>query len=234
MALGKFDGVEAASIGKLAALDIANVGKVAGSDLPASDIILVGSSTSESTSSINYITVNKPAGVVAGDLLVMLLSAGDAFSALSGWSYKLNDFQYGSSPNSSVLYKVAGDSEPAAWYPVASYVWKSAVIVALRNVNISPTGNFSYGYSNIGAQNFTAPSINIQQVNNWALHFTSVYLGAGTLTAPDGWTIIVTANRLGAIAYQKYLSVGATGAITTHSSSGGSPWVASLLEIKGV
>ncbi len=103
-----------------------------------------GSSTSASSTSTS-ISINKPTGVVSGDVMLVGLawtnnsSAGYSNPSASGWT--VVDGQQLHSNNSnrwygSVMYKVAGGSEPASYtFTVPNSVGGLGSIVAFSGVN---------------------------------------------------------------------------------------------------
>lgn len=238
MALGKFEGVASANVGKLAALDIANVGKVMGSDLSASDIEFVGFDTVDFPGSNNYLYVPKPAGVVAGDLMVISICAGSSgFSSYpAGWTFKLSGYNYGGTPFSTVCFKLAGASEPASYLFSGGYTWRGGICLAFRNVNqTTPTGNWNYTAYNNGSSYFNAPTINIQKAKNWAVQTSAFAINAdNTMSCTAGWTMVTTTSKYGAMLRKKYDAAEATGVVWTKGSYNQSPYICGLLEIQGV
>jgi len=69
--------------------------------------------------STDEITVNKPGGVISGDLLVATVAYADdgGFSTPSGWTL-LTSYEYSSGGDQgsyAIFYKIAGGSEPASY-----------------------------------------------------------------------------------------------------------------------
>lgn len=238
MALGKFDNVDAANIGRVAALDIANVGKVGESDLPASDIVFVGSDTIDFPGSHSYLYVPKPAGVVAGDLMVISICGGGDFSSYpAGWTFKLAGYSYGSTPFSTICFKLAGADEPASYlFSGGGNSWRGGICLAFRNVDqANPTGNWNYTAYNNASSYFNAPTINIQKAKNWAVQMSAFAIEAGnTMSCTEGWTLVTTTSKYGAMLYRKYDAPGATGVVWTKGSYNSSAYICGLLEIQGV
>lgn len=156
----------------------------------------VGTAFTSGTSGAS-ITLNRPAGVQQGDLMVAFVTAATAVGTLSvpdGWTQadmiRVND---GGPENQTmwVLKRTAGSSEPSTWtdgFLSANYARRSAIVIAysgaadaseqfLASSQVSNTNNtpmFS-----------TCPAVNNTDPNAWRLMAFSVDDNAsgGTLTA---------------------------------------------------
>ena len=123
----------------------------------------------KSTAAGTTMTLNKPTGVIAGDLLMMAYAGNSNSShpSLAGWSVIPMNFG-----KPSILYKVAGASEPASYTFTVDAVTGVAGMFAFSDVDVS------------GASPFEALGCNTRWTN-WDLlttcGVTTQYDGAGLL-----------------------------------------------------
>lgn len=114
-----------------------------------------GSSTA-STKSANALTVERPAGVQAGDVMLAAIDVSGAPSSAtppSGWAMFRQD-QSGSELGQYVYWKVAGASEPA------TYTWGFSAKFALAGVIVAYTGvDTASPFANAGRVNPSSNSI---------------------------------------------------------------------------
>jgi len=82
---------------------------------------VVQSETTGNHASSSAITVNKPSGTVAGDLLVCTIASAQPWSEASGWSVARREASWYLANSVAVFYKVAGGSEPSSYsFPATS------------------------------------------------------------------------------------------------------------------
>lgn len=78
--------------------------------------------------------VNKPAGTIAGDVLIAAVVAAGAAPSLAGWSSQAavnnSGFYF-----LSMLSKVAGESEPASYTFAGGGIIQSVVLAAIQNAD---------------------------------------------------------------------------------------------------
>lgn len=110
--------------------------------LTASAQILQRGSATTATSTNGTITINKPTGVVAGDVMIVNIAQSDDNDALgnptlAGWTLISGaDLLGGTERWGAVLYKVAGGSEPANYaFTITNNTAASGSIVAFSGVD---------------------------------------------------------------------------------------------------
>ena len=150
--------------------------------------ILAGSTTFGASApcngTSNVITLNKPAGVASGNILIAAITQGNsAITAPSGWILIASSNNW--SP-SYVYYKVAGASEPA------NYTWTFSAGEFASGVITNFTGTFCN--SPVGARSvavtpvYTASSITTSTANQMLVVIFSGVSGNNTWSTPAGMT----------------------------------------------
>jgi PKD-like domain len=132
----------------------------------------------------NVITLNKPAGVASGNVLIAAISQGNpSITAPSGWILISSSTNW--SP-SYVYYKVAGASEPA------NYTWTFGAGEFASGVITNFTGTFCnapIGVRSVSVTSvYTASSITTSTPNQMLVAIFSGVSGANTWSTPAGMT----------------------------------------------
>jgi hypothetical protein len=170
------------------------------------------------------ITINKPTGTVEGDFMIAHIQQAynsSVGSTPSGWT-RLGYDVYRSSKGdywiSVVYYKEAGSSEGASYTFSGNYLAtiSSGVISTFRGVQA--IGNSDHTDS--AGSSYTAPSITIQEANNWAICTVAISSNY-SFTQPSGYTELVEIGDYMNIetSYKQWTSSGATGNQTGSISS---------------
>jgi len=185
-----------------------------------------------STANVNAmsITINRPAGVVQGDLMIVTIAKyGDNVTTSSSFGWTLIDGRYlGNSRYGTVLYRVAGASEPANYIFSLATTARQAVgsIVAFSGVDsiapfdVAPGNILVSGSSvNVAATSITTVTANaaVVMLGMSAYNSSTVnFLTANwSTTSPGALTEIYDNNR----AY--YATVGAAWAIKATAGATG-------------
>jgi hypothetical protein len=184
--------------------------------------VLVGSSTSSSTTAT--MVVNKPAGVVAGNLLVAAVASSDSnsWSIPSGWT-KLAELVgvplYDHSV--TVFTKVAGGAEPSSYtFDAGSSLKQSGVIAAWGGMAYDSAGAFDVEHR---GDPIIAPSITLSH-DGLLLAIYSTDLNGETFTTPAGMLPLaeIHSSTTPSIAiFSEQAAAGATGTRTSTPSAGG-------------
>jgi uncharacterized repeat protein (TIGR02543 family) len=152
--------------------------------LPTMAAITIGSSTNANSGSGFTVTIAKPGGTVAGDVLVACIVATTAYAsgpdvtapdgwqlirstnAYQGWYYKMVTY-----------YKVAGASEPAAYSWTSTYWNTSGGISRLTGVDINRVVDVSAEAQGQGDSPAvaTAPSVTTNFANDIVINFFGSY-----------------------------------------------------------
>lgn len=168
-----------------------------------------GSATSN-TSAGTSLTINKPAGVVAGDVMIVnIAQAGASASGVlsnptsSGWTLVAGaDLAGGTRRWGAVLYKVAGASEPASYTFTLDADANSAAGSIVAFYNVDATGGVLVGGGPGGPFDVTPGSLNVTNAGtasataitttsaNAAVIMFAMEAGSGsTSTTFSSWTI---------------------------------------------
>ena len=213
-----------------------------------------GSATTATVTTGTSLTVNQPSGVVAGDVMIVSIAqyAGSAGSAasLSGWAAVTNGSLGGSTSRyGTLLYKVAGASEPTSYTFTLTPSVSGAVgdIVAFSGVdNASPLDVPVAGFTSSTTSNITATAITTVTPGAAAIMFGLTASMATSTTGAtwnnSGWSSGLTeifdhqgsgtgtsATSIGA-AWKTLAVAGTTGAgaavTSTNMQRGAGVWVA--------
>ena len=180
-------------------------------------ISLRGVSTSTNTSKVRTFTINRPAGVEVGDVMlaqVTVRGATTTVTAPSGWQTIRTD-KAGSDLVNSLYYRVASASEPT------SYSWTlnrpqlaSGGILDYVGADTASPVSANSGRYNKNTQTITAPSVTTSTANSKVVFITA----AGTqtsVTPPAGFSPAyssgVQGNLTSYVADQTVVSVGPIG-----------------------
>lgn len=207
--------------------------------------VAIGGNSTGSTA-----TVTKPAGTVAGDLLIAICTCdvdGTAAALTApvggGWTPAGGNGSSTGSPPMRVFYKVAGGSEPSSYaFGTPNTSTSDAVVVVSAWQNVDTTGPIqvvpSFAYSTTGTI-ATAPAVTATGDGALITAYASSNTGSFSQptdmheiadTAPNGWTIL-------AVDYQVISAAGTTGTkASTHTVAGGASaeWTAVALMLEGV
>jgi len=191
----------------------------------SSNPIIRSSTTAGATGSV---VVNKPSGVVSGDLLVICASVANNTTATLA-STGFTSVASVQSPISAILVKVAGGSEPST-YTVTSGISSDATVVMFAIT----TGTYSTGVVDIGTwststsgSTITAPSLSVTNSSSLLIATYGVRAASGGSTTnastPTGMTSInmVSSGLSFTEEFSQAVNSGATGTrVTTISRSG--------------
>ncbi|MFM7016449.1 MAG: beta strand repeat-containing protein, partial [Bacteroidota bacterium] len=157
-------------------------------------IALRGTATSGTTSNTS-ITINKPTGVVAGDVMIVNIAQNGNNTtnpSLSGWTLIQGSALAGSSRYQAVLYKVAGASEGSSYtFTLGSGVTSAAgSIVAFSNVDVSGTDPFDVTPGTITASTSGSTSVSATSLTTVSNNAAIIMFGAAVSSAPtwSGWS----------------------------------------------
>lgn len=173
------------------------------------------------------VTVNKPAGTVAGDLMIMVGATGSlvrTWTDDTGWTEVADQ---GAPPNLRVAYKVAGSSEPSSYtftIDTATGTGIFACILTYRNAVYDTIGTFA-----TNANPLVLPSVDAS-LNNSVLIACAAGRTTATITMPSEMILRVTDNDAIAPSLRiadQYVLAGATG--TKSVSSGAATDVSGVL-----
>lgn len=181
---------------------------------PARLVEYVGITAYSSPSNVSSFAVNKPAGVVTGDLMLMFVGVNTNTTfpmSLAGWS-KVLDRVYTSlgSVNACVFYKIAEANEPSSYtvnMPASELT--SAGLISFRNASF---GAVSVADGETATTNVSLSGVSIGA----ALVFCSAnIIDTYTSTPPSGFTEVmdqgVSAGASVTMAYKTPFAGGNTG-----------------------
>ncbi len=182
-------------------------------------IVLRGvSSATTGATPATSITINKPAGVVAGDVMVAAVarSASGAITEPAGWTFT-NSVATGSG-FTRWYYKVAGTSEPAA------YVFSSTVVLGLTGVIVAYSGvdvtapieKYQNG-TNVSATSQVGPSATVVSPGAVAVR---VWSGQGSVTFVPPSGVVERVDLAGSGASAMSLMIGETAPIVEPGPTG--------------
>jgi hypothetical protein len=146
-------------------------------------ITKVGSTTFASPGNVTTVTLTRPTGVQAGDLLLgFAAGATSSVPAVpTGWTAWDPAVSYG--PNLNVIYKIADSADPATWdWTVASQKWAGGV-VAYRGVDTTTPKDVASVTASSTTGWPTVPAITTASAN-------ALVLAIGGVIGPSGDTDI--------------------------------------------
>lgn len=167
------------------------------------------SSTTASKSSGTTLTINKPSGVVAGDLLIAVLVANgtSGWNQLAGWTRLANTLV---DPSTSFQYRIADGSEGASFGFAGANIRGSGTIMRFTNAGVPYLSTVQTG----SGTSQTAPSVTITSDNSLGLSVFTADGASRTWTGVDGIPIIAFGTQCSFnIAYNEFDS-GSTGTDT--------------------
>jgi PKD repeat protein len=166
---------------------------------PAAGITVVGSTTTFSGTALSTVSLTKPSGTAAGDVLIASFTADlnpSAASVPAGWTAIVNGISIKSSSKSGArvfaYYHVVGSPDPASYsWTLSKAVTWGAGVTAYRGVNTATpldTGVVTAVNTSDTATSITAPSITT--ASNGAMLIGGVGFDSSTPAAapPSGWT----------------------------------------------
>jgi hypothetical protein len=196
-----------------------------GSTSQAVSTIAYRSSSTASGKSITSLSITKPAGTLAGDVLLARITNRNNVAAVitppAGWTVLRSD-QSASQLKSWVLYKVAGSAEPATYaftIDLASNI--SGSISAFSGVDNANPIDAQSGQKNGLTTAFTTPAITTTSANGVAVWFGSqIWAGAACpaspIVPPTGFTeafdTCLVSTSTGVIYNMAHKDLGAPGA----------------------
>lgn len=213
-------------------------------------IVFRSSATASGTTT--SLTINKPASLAVGDLMIANLtqrnSEGEA--TLSGWIKAITSYQVGSANRwATILYKVATSSDVAATsftftFP-AGTTSTAGGIAAFSGVNTTANGGIEVISSAATAGNSVGPIapaqittlsdnsmvLFIAQINGIGITFTSGNWTIGGSNMSEAFTVYSSTEASAGIAYLARASAGATGA-GSKAISASARWAGILLSLK--
>lgn len=133
------------------------------------------------------LVINKPSGVLSGDLLVAAM-VGSTFTGASGWTEKIDQ---GAAPALRIATLTAGGSEPSSYtFTAASGVNTVGQIICLRNAQFDVLGASVTTLSGDGNLVITA----VTSAGGIILAFVATDSASSTIghTTPSGMTLINT------------------------------------------
>ena len=166
------------------------LGQVVVDPPPPVTITLRGTSTA-SADTATALTIARPAGVQAGDVLIAQLAGRNASlsaTAPAGWTLIRRDAS-SSSIFQSLYWRVAGSAEPSAYsWTVSAATDLGGSIVAYDGVSNSAPVHAHNGQSNSGTTSVTAPSITTTVTNARIVFFGGMGWGWTSFTPPPAMT----------------------------------------------
>lgn len=204
----------------------------AGSVPAISAISYVAASTDASSGSTNTVTVTRPAGTAANDvMLAYITQRGNGFplhqnmvSVPAGWTFVLSQDD-GSSVGLVIYRKVASAAEPSdySWVLGASDRTAGAVIVFRGVDTVSPV-HVGGAQANAASTTYTAPSLTTTVANTMLVAFYSAVNGSGSVNAATGMTQAFSAGtgagRRGVVIGSSYVAQAVAGATGTRVTTG--------------
>lgn len=166
-----------------------------------------------SSSSQSSFTINRPSGVVSGDVMVAALSIANnvTVTAPTGWTVQYQATRTGTPYTFAVLSRVAGGSEPTSWTNgslSASSIGQIVDAVAYRNVNTTTPFIDNDGAVLDGGSNITTGASNNTNSLAWRVNA----YGARTSNG-NSWTTSENIERddeTGAFNYGGFFGFGGT------------------------
>lgn len=169
-------------------------------------ITFVSASTANPNATSTTLTVNAPASLQAGDLLVAMIATADpslTFTQPAGWALVTlagvtNPASTGAGGMTQMIaYKFATAAEPASYsWTISASTKATAAIVAYREVDRSaPFLGFNVTTTTTASATVTAPTVNTAVPNALVVRLLGTdTAGGGTLSAPAGTTSRATTS----------------------------------------
>jgi hypothetical protein len=182
--------------------------------------ITAGAITTCASFNSKSIVINKPSGVVSGDILIASISNNGYLtcSPPSGWNL-IRQNTSGGNCGSAVFYLVAGGSEPTSYtFTFSSNVYSAGLMSRFLNVsNTTPVEVSSVTNTN----GYTASSITTSTNNDMLMLVLASGNGAQTWSNPSGWSTGITGNLNSTSTgffYKIQSTPGSSGAVTASPS----------------
>ena len=207
-------------------LGLAWVGAVLPEQAAAAGAVSYGGSTSAvRTTATQAVTLTKPAGTTAGDVLVASFTANNAPSVSAvpaGWTSLLaSRLRAGNSTEAFAYYRVvtAADAQVSSWTWTlgSSQVWSGGIA---RYVGVDGTRpidtTVAVSSSNSARTSIALPSITTTTSGTMLIGGVGADSGTVTLTQPAGWSEAwdTGAGKASEHAYREQAAAGATGVQT--------------------
>jgi hypothetical protein len=184
--------------------------------------VLVGTSTGSSSAAT--MVVNKPAGVVAGNLLVAAVASSDSnsWSIPSGWTKAAELVGVPLYDHSVTIFtKVAGGAEPASYtFDAGASLKQSGIITAWSGLSYDSVGSSDVEHR---GDDIIAPSITLGH-DGLLLAVYSTDINGETFTTPTGMLPLIdfhAGTTPSLTIFSQQLAAGATGSRTSTPSGGG-------------
>lgn len=149
---------------------------------------------------ISSLVVNKPSGVVSGDLLILLVNNGTARTASSSGFTSIGT-AVGTINRVTAFYKVAGGSEPSTYTVNLSGSSSGATASVLRiDGVVDPASNAIESATNTGTNNpGISPSVTPSDASSLVVRFIGTMRGNGNVTATPATTLFNDSATDGAV-----------------------------------
>ncbi|NCT83428.1 MAG: hypothetical protein GXC94_09815 [Comamonadaceae bacterium] len=194
----------------------------------------VGSSSQASSSPTNLISLARPAGLAAGDVMLAVLTQRtgsvpldqNMISVPSGWVLvRSQDDGINNSIGLSVYRKLATASEPASYsWQLGSSGRTAGVALAFRGVDTATPIDASASQANAASSTYTAPSVTTTTANTLLLGIYAATAGGGSVASPAGMaqaaTVTTSAGPNGVVLAASYAAQAGSGASGSRQSSG--------------
>ncbi|MFJ5697011.1 PKD domain-containing protein [Arthrobacter sp. NPDC093139] len=195
---------------------------------PSGTVTAVSSTTASATTATTAVTLTRPSGTTAGDVLVASFTADKNPTAAvpAGWTAIVNGLSISSGARVFAYYRVAGASEPPTYtWTLSTAVKWGAGVTAYRGVNnttpldsaVATAVNTTYRATSIAVPGVTTASNGSMLIGG--LGFDSSNPAA---TPPSGWTErweTVAGGQIAEQADRTQATAGATGTATWTFSS---------------
>ena len=187
------------------------------------------SSTSVSTAAVTTVSIPRPAGVVAGNVLIAQFTADDGPSVTTvpaGWSAVVAPLSVNARATVFAYYKVAGAAEPAsyAWGLSTAVKWNAGITAFAGVDTATPFDTAASTASNLGANSagLTVPGVTTTRTGTMLVGGVGMNSAAATVTPPAAWTESWegTAAQVSETARQARPTAGPTGNATWNFSTG--------------
>lgn len=188
------------------------------------EITFIASATGTSNSSPT--TCNKPTGTAQGDLMIafMYTDGTGVWTAPSGWTQVQNTDQ-------SIMYKVAGASEPSSYSFVSTKAgFRYVAITTYRNAAYDVIGTATTATTTT----VTVPAITLSSSRSTVFLFTSAIGNLTGWNTPTGFTSLLTNTNPYSYLFSKSgVASGSTGTVSlTRTGTSASAQSAVLVGIK--
>ena len=187
--------------------------------------------TSNETSASSSLTIGKPAGTQAGDVMVAAIAIrpNTASITASGWTLVRRINNTNTNPNSlAVYYKVAGSSEPSSYtFSLSSHTGAVGGIRTFTNVDTSAPVDAEAGQNTSNGTTHSAPSVTTHYANDMIVT-SHAFSSSASFTPPSGMTeaFEIASEAIPSSGgesmegnYQLQVAIGSTGSKTATASN---------------